>query len=325
MNNESRSGVSSASEAARPQRLREAVQRSPAELRCVHRWIEMQAGRNPEAVALTGPGETLTYGQLNARANRLARRLRGWGVGPEVLVGVCAGRSPALVVGLLAAFQVLLHRYSGQADIAVGTPVAGRTRLELEDLIGFFVNTLVMRVDLAGDPGFRVLLGRVRRVAIEAYTHQELPFEKLVSVVQAGRDAGRTSLFQAMFALQNAPLPALRTSELVLTPLEVDSGTSKFDLSLFAEEWEEGLKLTLEYSADLFEVATVDRMLAHYRILLEDIVAHPDQPIGMLAMLTAEELRSMLMGRGASEVDAFAERFEGAADGDLDFLLNEHA
>src|SRR5437868_11769927 len=105
MNNESRSGVSSASEAARPQRLREAVQRSPAELRCVHRWIEMQAGRNPEAVALTGPGETLTYGQLNARANRLARRLRGWGVGPEVLVGVCAGRSPALVVGLLAVLK----------------------------------------------------------------------------------------------------------------------------------------------------------------------------------------------------------------------------
>ena len=120
-----------------------------------------------------------------------------------------------LYMTLLAAFQVLLHRYSGQDDIAVGSPIAGRTRPELEGLIGFFVNTLVLRGDLSGDPGFRELLRRIRRTAIEAYAHQDLPFEKLVTVAQPDRDSGRSPLFQVMFAVQNAPLPALQSPELL--------------------------------------------------------------------------------------------------------------
>jgi hypothetical protein len=223
-----------------------------------------------------------------------------------------------LYMTLLAAFQVLLHRYSGQEDIAVGFPIAGRTRPELEGLIGFFVNTLVIRGDLSRDPGFRELLRRIRRTAIEAYTHQDLPFEKLVTIAHPDRDACRTPLFQVMFALQNAPLPALRAPELLLTPLDPTSGSSKFDLTLFATEVPEGLRLTMEYSTDLFDAATVDRMLAHYRILIEEIIAHPDQPIGALRMLTEEERRQVLVGWNAAANDDLAAEFDGLEDDDLD-------
>ena len=213
---------------------------------------------------------------------------------------------------MLAAFQVLLHRLSGQEDFAVGSPIAGRTRPELEGLIGFFVNTLVMRGDLSGNPGFRDLLRRVRRTTIEAYTHQDLPFEKLVTHLRPGRDANRTPLFQVMFSLQNAPLPALRLPELLVTPLDPPGGYSKFDLTLFASEVPEGLRLTMEYSADIFDAATVDRMLAHYRILLEEIIAHPDHPIGALRMLTEEERRQMLVGWNSTTDDDFAAEVDGA-------------
>ena len=194
-----------------------------------------------------------------------------------------------LYMTLLAAFQALLHRYSGQDDIAVGSPIAGRDRPELEELIGFFVNTLVLRGDLTGDPSFRELLRRTRRTALGAYAHQDLPFERLVSALDDGPESGRTPLFQVMFALQNAPLPAPRSPELALTPLEAPSGTAKFDLTLFAAEESGGLRLTMEYSTDLFDPATVDRMLAHYRVLLGAVVAHPDRPIGALPMLTEDE------------------------------------
>src|SRR5262249_47049066 len=225
---------------------------------------------------------------------------------PALLEGVRAlGRQEGatLYMTLLAAFQVLLHRYSGQEDFALGTPIAGRTHPELEGLIGCFVNTLVLRADLAGEPSFRALVDRVRRVAIEAYGHQELPFEKLVEVVQPQRGARRTPLFRVMFAVQNAPLPALQSPELALTPLEVSSETAKFDLSLFATESPEGLELMMEYNSDLFDPPTVDRMLAHYRALLEEAVAHPNRPIGELAILTDEEQRQLLARSSGSRMD----------------------
>jgi hypothetical protein len=226
-------------------------------------------------------------------------------------------------MSLLAAFQVLLYRYSGQDDIAVGTPIAGRTRPELEGLIGFFVNTLVLRGDLSGDPGFRELLRRTRLTAVEAYTHQDLPFEKLVTVAKRDREASRTPLFQVMFALQNVPLPALRAPELVLTPLEPPSWTSKFDLTLFATEVAEGLRLTIEYSTDLFDAARVDRMLAHYQILLEEISARPDQPIGALRMLTDLERTQVLVGWNAAAIDEVAAPLVGPENDELDALLYE--
>jgi len=228
-----------------------------------------------------------------------------------------------LYMTLLAAFQVLLSRYSGQEDIAVGTPIAGRTHPELEGLIGFFVNTLVVRGDLSGNPGFRELLGRIRRTTIEAYTHQDLPFEKLVTVAQRDRDAGRAPLFQVMFALQNVPLPALRGPELLITPFELSSRTSKFELTLFATEVPGGLRLTMEYSTDLFDAARVDRMLAHYRILLDEIVTHPDQRIGAIRMLTEEERTQLLVGWNAEALDDLATALDGPETDELDSLPYE--
>ncbi len=201
-----------------------------------------------------------------------------------------------LYMSLLAIFQVLLHRYAGQDDIAVGSPVAGRTQPELEGLIGFFVNTLVLRGDLSGDPSFREFLRRFRRAALEAFAHQDVPFDQLVALLQSGRDTGRSPLFQVMFALQNVPMPPLQAPDLVLEPLDLSSSTAKFDLSLFATERADGLRLTLEYCTDLFDAATVDRMLAHYRAVLDGIIADPDQPISAISMLGLEEGRQLSTG-----------------------------
>ena len=145
-----------------------------------------------------------------------------------------------LFMTLMAAFQVLLRRYSGQRDFAVGTPIAGRTRSEVENLVGLFVNTLVLRADLSGNPDFMTLLRRVRVNALGAYTHQDLPFEQIVAVLQPQRDPARSPLFQVLFAMQNAPLPAIESPDLSMTPLEPDTGTAKFDLALFATEKPEG-------------------------------------------------------------------------------------
>jgi amino acid adenylation domain-containing protein len=224
-----------------------------------------------------------------------------------------------LFMTLLAAFQVLLQRYSGQDDFAVGSPIAGRTRSELENLIGFFVNTLILRADLAGDPSFRALIGRTREAALGAYTHQDLPFEQLVGVLRPDREAARSPLFQVMFVLQNAPLPALEAPDLTLELLDSASGTAKFDLTLFATEEPEGLRVKMEYSTDLFDAPTVDRMLAHFRILLEGAVDQPDRPIGSLPMLTEEERRRMLVGWNEPEDDDL----EGLGDDDLDSLLDD--
>jgi acyl carrier protein len=227
-----------------------------------------------------------------------------------------------LYMALLAAFQVLLYRYSGQDDFGVGSDVAGRSRAETDGLIGLFVNTLVHRADLSGDPGFRDLLRRTRRTAIDAFAHQDVPFEQVVTALQADRDSDRSPLFRVMFSLQNAPLPELRSPAITLTPLEAPSGAAKFDLTLFAAEGPEGLDLTMEYSSDLFDAATVDRMLAHYRILLESIVAQPDQPVGLLPMLTEAERRQMLAGWGDGGPAALLAGPDGAPEDDLDALLN---
>ncbi len=222
-----------------------------------------------------------------------------------------------LYMTLLAAFQTLLHRYSGDEDIAVGSPIAGRNRPELEGLIGFFANTLVLRGNLSGDPGFRELLRRTRRAAIDAYAHQEIPFERVVTAMHTDRDSGRSPLFQVMFVYQNDPLPTPGSSDLTITPLETPLGTAKFDLTLFADESPEGLGLVMEYSTDLFDPATIDRMLAHFRALLEAIVAEPDRPIGLLPML-AEDERQLVMGGWAEGEMPDADHGE-----DLDAILDQ--
>ncbi|RKH00097.1 non-ribosomal peptide synthetase [Corallococcus sp. CA053C] len=199
-----------------------------------------------------------------------------------------------LYMTLLAAFQTLLHRYTGQVDVAVGSPIANRTRVETEGLIGFFVNTLVMRGDLSGAPGFTELLGRVKGTTLEAYAHQEVPFEKLVEVLAPARDLARTALFQVMLVLQNAPAPSLELGEVKLETLAVDSGTSKFDLTLSLVDGEE-LEGWLEYSTDLFEEETVARLMGNFRRLLQGIVAKPEQSIATLPLLSEEERQTLLV------------------------------
>jgi aspartate racemase len=197
---------------------------------------------------------------------------------------------------LLAAFTTLLHRYTGQEDILVGSPIANRNSVELEGLIGCFVNTLVLRTDLSGDPSFRTLLRRVREVTLGAYAHQNLPFEKLVEALQPERDLNRHPLFQVMFALQNAPMPVLEPRGLTVSHLAIEKGTAKFDLAVFMTDSEEGLEGVWEYKTDLFEPATIGRMLGHLQILLEGIVAHPEQPISTLPLLTEREQDQLLVG-----------------------------
>jgi amino acid adenylation domain-containing protein len=195
-----------------------------------------------------------------------------------------------LFMSLLAIFDLLLHRYSGQSDIVVGTPIANRNRTETEPLIGFFVNTLVMRADLAGDPSFSELLRRVRETALDAYAHQDLPFERLVSELGVGRDQSRTPLFQVMLILQNATRQQLEIPGLTLTPLTIETKVAKFDLTLQLEERGETLDGRIEYSTDLFDLTTIERMAGHLQRLAAAAAADPERRLSELPLLTESEL-----------------------------------
>ena len=199
-----------------------------------------------------------------------------------------------LFMTLLAAFQTLLSRYTGQSDISVGTPIANRTRAEMENLIGFFVNTQVMRTDLSGNPAFREVLRRVRETALGAYAHQDVPFEMLVEELQPERNLSRTPLYQVMFTLENDTMNSIQMPGLTLKPLAVESETAKFDLTMWMVETDEGLTAALEYNTDLFEEATVNRMLSHFETLLEAIAANADTPIADLPLLAHDEEQSLL-------------------------------
>jgi hypothetical protein len=196
---------------------------------------------------------------------------------------------------LLAAFQVLLHRYSGQDDIVIGTPSAGRSNLELEGLIGYFVNTLVLRTDLSGDPSFRELLARVRVVALEAYANQDMPFEKLVEVLNSQRDQSRHPLFQVMFILQNTPDEKLQLNEMTAEYLQVGAGTTKFDLTLEMSETSNGLEGRIEYATDLFEASTIDRFIGHFQTLLSGVIDQPETHLSELPLLTELERHQLLV------------------------------
>jgi amino acid adenylation domain-containing protein/non-ribosomal peptide synthase protein (TIGR01720 family) len=195
---------------------------------------------------------------------------------------------------LLGLFQVLLYRYTQQEDIVVGTPIANRNRREIEPLIGFFVNTLVLRTDLSGRPGFRILLGRVRDVALEAYAHQDLPFEQLVGELSPERDVSRNPLFQVMFTLQNAPSHALDLPGLTISPVEIETLMAKFDLTLSLTETETGLAGAFEYNTSLFEATTIARMIDHFTTLAQAVVADPDQSIAALPILPVSESQRLL-------------------------------
>jgi amino acid adenylation domain-containing protein len=195
---------------------------------------------------------------------------------------------------LLAAFKALLSRYTEQSDIVIGSPIANRNRVELEGLIGFFVNTLTLRTDLSGNPTFRELVRRVRTVALEAYAHQDMPFEQLVEQMQPERTMSRNPLFQVMFQMENTPKDDLPLPGLVLSPVEVERVTTQFDLSFDVMENDEGLMVIAEYSTDLFNKATISSMLRRWQILLEGVVTNPDTRLDELPLLTAAEREQLL-------------------------------
>ncbi len=211
-----------------------------------------------------------------------------------------------LFMTLLAAFQVLLARYTGQEDVIVGSPIANRNHFETEKLIGFFVNALVLRTDLSGDPTFRELLDRVREVTLDAYDHQDLPFEKLVEELQPERDLSHTPLFQVVFVFEKVLASTGFSADLVLKPMGFERGVTKFDLTLFMIESEQGLSGVLEYNIDLFMPETIAGILAHFQVLLEGIVANPDQRLSDLPLLTKVEKEQLLIEWNETSV-AYAE------------------
>jgi len=200
-----------------------------------------------------------------------------------------------LFMTLLAAFKVLLHRYSHQDDIVVGTPIANRNRAEIEGLIGFFVNTLVLRTNLEDNPSFKELLQRVKQVTLGAYSNQDLPFEQLVEELKPERHLNRNPLFDVMFTLQNAPKSELTLPELTLSSIKEESPTAIFDLSLDMFESAFRLEGVLEYSTDLFEPTTMKRFAGHFQALLEAIVAQPETVLSELSLLTAKEKNQLLV------------------------------
>jgi amino acid adenylation domain-containing protein len=199
-----------------------------------------------------------------------------------------------LFMGLLTVFAILLRRYTGQEDLTIGTPIAGRTRMETEGLIGFFVNTLVLRAELAGNPSFVEQLKRTREASLGAYAHQDLPFEQLVEQLEPVRDLSRTPLFQAMFVLQNVPREALEIEGLRLAVLELENDTAKLDLTLSAVEGGAGLGGVIEYDTDLFDRSTVRRLAEHLRALLSGALAAPHTPLSELPLQSAAELHQVL-------------------------------
>jgi amino acid adenylation domain-containing protein len=221
----------------------------------------------------------------------------------EALRDLAYQEGATLFMILLAVFQVLLHRYSGEVDIVVGSPIANRTRAEIEPLIGFFVNTLALRTDLSGNPTFRQLLTRVRKVCVDAYDHQDVPFERLVQELGIPRDLNYPPLFQSLFVFQNAPAPALQLLGMSADRIDMSVGAMQFDLNLILEIGHDGLRARLGYKTALFEAVTMQRLLGHYQTLLEEIVANADQRVTQLPLLTPAEKHQILIAWNDTQKD----------------------
>ena len=230
----------------------------------------------PAVQSYRGAGFTVGLpGELTASLNDLAR-----------------SEGATLFMVLLGAFKVLLSRWSGQSDVVVGSPIAGRTHREVEGLIGFFVNALALRTDLSGELCFRELVRRVKETALGAYAHQDLPFEKLVAELQPVRDLSRQPIFQVLFALQNVPQEGLQLPGLELRRTGGGRATAKYDLALYVSEVGGALQAYFEYATDLFDGPTIERLAGHWAALLEVAVAHPGVALSELSMVGVSEQAS---------------------------------
>jgi non-ribosomal peptide synthetase component F len=249
--------------------------------------LELPTDR-PMPIAPSFQGNTCPFliaSDLTARLRSLARENRA-----------------SMFMVLLAAWQVLLHRYSGQSDILVGTAVANRNRLQLEKLIGFFVNTLVLRVDLSGDPDFSEALRRVREASLGAQEHQDLPFEKLVTAF-APQKSNQKSFFRVMFSWLNLPVFRMELAGLQWEHLEQAVTVNRFDLMLTIFEGKDELPGLFEYSTDLFDESTIARFTSHLKTLLANIAVNPKQKISALQYITSEELRHLLVDWAGSTAE----------------------
>jgi amino acid adenylation domain-containing protein len=242
--------------------------------------IELPFDRpRPQAQTYRGAKESLTLEKTLLEALKVLSREKG----------------VTLFMILLAAFQSLLHRYTGQHDIVIGSPIAGRTQVDIERLLGFFVNTLVLRTNFSDNPRFCDLLERVRDMTLGAFAHPDIPFETVMGQLKLERSLSRNTLFQVLFVLQNTPSVAMELDGLNVTSEKVQNETAKFDLTLYIQERQDGLRTSFEYSADLFDEATIKRMLDHFKTLLEGIVTDLDRPVSELPLLSEPEKQQLLI------------------------------
>lgn len=261
-------------------------------------WRQQLAGASPDLDLVADrplPAEPTFEGGLR-RAELSRTQL-------AALADLSREQGATLFMALLTAWCALLQRYSGQDDIVVGTAVAGRTSPEIEGLIGYFVNNLAMRVDLSGDPTFREALVRVREMAIDAYDHQGLPFEKLVEEISPRHGLSRPPFFRVMIIMQDAPVPSLERSGLRLSEIAVGRQTSALDLTLHVEPGEEKFRFVLEYNSALFDAPSIDRRLDHFLRLLGSASATPDLPISELTLASDAELRQLVRTPDDTAID----------------------
>ena len=262
-------------------------------------WRKQMAGAPPVLELPTDYRRVATQGLRSA-----THPLR---LPPELTAGLkrlSRGEGATLFMVLLAGFAALLSRHAGQEEVVIGAPIAGRTRAETEGLIGFFVNTLALRVGLGGDPSFRELVGRAREVTLGAYAHQDIPFEKLVEELRPARDLLHSPLFQVAFVWNNVPHEGANVSGLGMTLIEAEAQTAKFDLTLaMAESADGSLSGDIEYRAELFEAATIQRIATHLKILLAAAAADPDARLSDLPLLTDDERRRQLYEWNATAAD----------------------
>lgn len=248
-------------------------------------WKRQLGGELPVLELPTDRPRATSQGFHGARQSFLVPRDTA-----DALKSLSLDEGATLYMTLLAAFATVLYRRAGQEDLLIGTPMAGRTQLESEDLIGFFVNPLALRIDLSGDPTFRELLRRVREVALDAYAHQDLPFEKIVEALHAPRTLSYSPLFQAWFVLQNVADPRLELDGLTVAPLEADSGqpdrgpdgTARHDLRLGLKSVANGLAGSVEFKTDLFDPSTIASLIFDYEALLRAVVLRPDAKLSLL-------------------------------------------